>query len=100
HLIPAGPLVPARDVPALSDAPNWKDVVPRIGAAWDVFGDGKTAVKGNVGKYVSLATIWGLTYNMSPAAAIAQSSSRTWNDNSFPAGDPRNGNYVPDCDLK
>jgi hypothetical protein len=92
HTIPAGPLVPVRDLPALDDAPNWKDVVPRLGVAWDVFGDGKTAVKGNIGKYVSLASIWGLTYNMSPAASIAQSSARTWGD--------INGNYVPDCDLK
>jgi hypothetical protein len=26
-------------------------------------------------------------------------TTRTWNDSLYPAGDPRNGNYVPDCDL-
>jgi hypothetical protein len=91
NTVPAGAFVPVRNLPELDNAPNWKDIVPRIGAAWDVFGDGKTAVKGNIGKYVSLANIWGLTYNMSPAAAISQSSSRTWTDD--------NSNWVPDCDL-
>jgi hypothetical protein len=28
------------------------------------------------------------------------SSTRTWNDRVYPAGDPRRGNYVPDCDLQ
>ena len=29
-----------------------KDITPKIAAAWDVFGDGKTALKVNLGKYV------------------------------------------------
>src|SRR5262249_32824817 len=24
---------------------------------------------------------------------------RSWNDTTYPAGDPRRGNYIPDCDL-
>ena len=34
------------------DVPNWNDVAPRFGFAWDVQGDGKTAVKFGIGKYV------------------------------------------------
>jgi len=35
-----------------TDGVNFKDVSPRGGVAWDVFGTGKTAVKINVGKYM------------------------------------------------
>jgi hypothetical protein len=34
-----------------------------------------------------------------PAALQAASATRTWDDNTLPAGDPRRGNYVPDCVL-
>ena len=40
---PAGPLVPARSFAAIDNVPNWKDLNPRFGIAWDPFGDGKTA---------------------------------------------------------
>ena len=30
---------------------DWKDITPRVGAAYDLFGNGKTAVKFNLGKY-------------------------------------------------
>ena len=39
------------DVPAF-DTVRQKDFTPKIGAAWDVFGDGKTALKMNFAKYV------------------------------------------------
>ena len=32
--------------------PNWKDVTPRLGVAYDLFGNGKTAVKFSIGKYL------------------------------------------------
>ena len=31
---------------------NWKNITPRLGAAYDLFGDGKTAIKGSLGHYV------------------------------------------------
>jgi hypothetical protein len=84
--------VPARQFPEVRDVPNWKDIAPRVGAAWDVFGNGKTAIKGFVGRYVELAYLWGLTYNTNPMAQTAISGNRNWSD--------ANGNYVPDCDLR
>ena len=35
---------------------GYNDITPRVGAAYDVFGSGKTAVKVNVGKYLQAAT--------------------------------------------
>src|SRR5262245_47388460 len=32
---------------------NWKDISPRIGVAYDVFGNGRTALKASVAKYVA-----------------------------------------------
>jgi len=47
-----GRFVPARTFPTVENLPNWNDVSPRFGAAWDVQGNGKTAVKFGIGKYV------------------------------------------------
>ena len=93
----AGQFVPAASYPAIDNVPNWKDVDPRLGIAWDLFGDGKTAVKAALGRYVVLTSPVG---SLAPVNAIVASVTRNWNDtNTFPAGDPRNGNYIPDCDL-
>lgn len=81
---------PQHDFPAVSKIPDWNDIEPRVGAAYDVFGNGKTAVKGAFGRYV-LGDYTTTTVANTPADAIVTSATRTWND--------KNGNYVPDCDL-
>jgi len=83
----AGPWVPARVFPATKNAPNWTNVSPRIGGAFDLFGNGNTAVKASFGRYTPYS-IAGVDI---PANNQANSTTRTWNDN---------GNYVPDCDLR
>ena len=93
--LPAGPFVPARDFPAVKDTPDWRTLNPRLGISHDLFGNGRTALKVSLGRYVPYAT--GATFN--PASAQAQSTTRTWNDSFYGVGDPRTGNYVPDCDL-
>ena len=73
---------------------NTKDVTPRLGVAYDLFGNGKTAVKFSAGKYV-LAS-----FTVGNPAGVSNAITRSWNDlTTFPAGDPRNANYWPDCDL-
>jgi hypothetical protein len=87
---PAGPFIPAREVPEFRDLPNYKDITPRLGAAYDMFGNGKTAIKGSYGRYLA-GQGGGPSLQFGPAYAIVQSAGRTWND--------ANGNFVPDCVL-
>ena len=71
----------------------YKDLSPRGGVAWDVFGNGKTSVKVNVGKYLDPASNFNDNYSISnPIQRIATSASRTWID--------ANGDYTPQCDLR
>jgi hypothetical protein len=82
-----------------TDGISWKDITPRIGAAYDLFGDGRTAIKMNIGKYVTALTASNSDLDLNPLIRTSLQTTRTWNDLLYPAGDPRRGNYVPDCDL-
>src|SRR5262249_49750701 len=62
-----------------ADALNWKDLSPRIGAAYDLFGNGKTAVKANVARFVAGETV-NLTGAQNPAARVATTNNYTWSD--------------------
>ncbi|HET9831990.1 MAG TPA: carboxypeptidase-like regulatory domain-containing protein [Vicinamibacterales bacterium] len=70
---------------------SYKDLQPRFAATYDVFGNGKTALKGNIGKYLE-ATITASNYGIAnPTSRIAQNVTRNWTDS--------NSNFSPDCDL-
>ncbi|HTI42933.1 MAG TPA: TonB-dependent receptor [Vicinamibacterales bacterium] len=86
HLAP-GPFVGERVLPAVKNHPHWENLNPRVGAAFDLQGNGKTALKVSLGRYNP--PLRSTTTNP-PAAGITPSTNRTWNDN---------GNYIPDCDL-
>jgi hypothetical protein len=86
----AGPFVPKRDYARLDHAPLWKDIEPRFGAAYDLFGNGKTAIKANVGRYVA-ADIFTTNRAMNPVQTSVNSASRTWGET--------DGDFIPDCDL-
>jgi hypothetical protein len=81
HIGP-GPWVPTRntDFAPVHNVPNWKDVSPRIGVAYDLFGNGKTAVKATVGRYLEGPNLTSFTRVANPAAAISTSATRTWTD--------------------
>ena len=49
---------------------GYNDITPRMGAAYDVFGNGKTALKVNLGKYLQGASVSNLAYGANPALRI------------------------------
>ena len=92
HIGP-GEFVPTRDVtfPA-ADGVHWHDLSPRSGAAYDLFGNGKTALKVTLNKYMDYQGASGpFGRDLAPSSAIVASTNRTWNDT--------NRNFSPDCDL-
>jgi hypothetical protein len=50
---PASAFTPAHTFAAENNLPDWKDIDPRIGVAYDLFGNGKTALKASVSRYVT-----------------------------------------------
>jgi hypothetical protein len=78
---------------------GYTDITPRMGGAYDVFGNGKTALKVNLGKYLQAATndenYWANNPAGRTVTAIGVGANagpaRSWVDG--------NGNYAVDCDL-
>jgi hypothetical protein len=69
----------------------YNDISPRGGVAVDVFGNGKTSLKVNVGRYLQAAQN-GLAYGaLRPSSRLQGTTTRTWTD--------ANRNDIPDCDL-
>ena len=48
----AGRFVGAREFPAIEEVPRWINVVPRFALAYDLLGNGRTAVKASASQYV------------------------------------------------
>ena len=82
--------LPARDFDAVRGVPLWKDLEPRLGVAYDLFGNGRTAVKVAFGKYMGRTGV-DIAGANNPIETSVNSVDRAWND--------INGDYSPDCDL-
>ncbi len=70
----------------------YKDISPRGGVAYDLFGNGKTAIKVNFGKYLEPTSNNNNYILSNPITRIATTTQRSWTD--------PNNNFSPDCDLR
>ena len=86
-------------IPETVGIDSYKDITARVGMASDVFGNGSTALKLNIGKYLEGAGVSGNYANTNPSLRMPQTTptfgtagvTRAWTD--------ANQNVVPDCDL-
>jgi hypothetical protein len=62
-------------------APSWTDLSPRLGFAYDLFGNGKTALKVGASKYLNAETVT-TAGNLNDVGRLTSSASLTWTDNS------------------
>jgi hypothetical protein len=74
---PAGRFVPARTAPETPCIPCWHDWSIRLGGSYDIFGNGKTALKASVGKFLAQQAL-GLTGTLNPMTG--QTDRRAWTD--------------------
>jgi hypothetical protein len=74
------------------DGVDYKNFSPRLGLAYDVFGNGKTSLKINYGKYLDPASNLNNNYSITnPISRLATTTTRSWKDS--------NGDYIPECNL-
>ena len=86
-------------IPETPGVDSYKDVTPRLGAAYDVFGDGSTALKVHLGRYLDGAGTSDIYVSTNPSLRMPQTTSwlgtsgvtRAWHD--------ADADLVPDCDL-
>ena len=85
-----GPWTPTRNLsfPEVANVPNWKDFDPRLAVAWDVFGNGKTAVKGSFSRYVFGPDLVVFSEQANAVKTIVTSATRSWKDS--------NGDFIPE----
>jgi hypothetical protein len=88
--VPPNRWVSAFNYPAVKGVPLWHDLSPRLGVAYDVFGNGTTGLKATLSRYVEGQTN-GIATQNNPVVTSVLSATRTWTD--------RNGDFVPDCDF-
>src|SRR6266487_1720461 len=86
-------------IPETPGVDAYKDITPRMGLAYDVFGNGRTAFKFNAGKYLEGMGISNNWANTNPTLRMPctvgpfapRGVTRAWTDS--------NNNLKPDCDL-
>jgi len=87
QVLGAGFFVPERRFAPVDNVPHYRNLSPRVGFAYDLFGTGRTAVKASLGHYPDRV----IQASANPAVNLTRSTSRNWTDT--------NTNYRPDCDL-
>ena len=85
------PLAPTRNLSFPEyNATRYEDLSPRMGFAYDVFGNGKTAIKASLNRYINDLSLFN-NVGGTPIQGYQSTASRTWTDS--------NHNLYPDCDF-
>ena len=87
-------LAPNRNItfPAQPGLGALHDLSPRFGAVYDLRGNGKTALKASVNRYVlAMGPDVSFIQLANPSRNLVTTATRTWND--------ANRNFIPECDL-
>jgi hypothetical protein len=84
------PWVGQRPFKAVTGIPSWKDLNPRVGVAWDIFGNGRTALKTSLGRYVAKTNV-DVAVLLNPITTSVNTANRSWTDSNL--------NFYPDCNL-
>jgi hypothetical protein len=78
--------------PAQDGGVSAKDISPRFGFAYDLFGKGKTALRASAGRYPTPENSFGIYGDsQNPVTRFAGQTNRSWNN--------FEGDFVPHCDL-
>ena len=86
------PLAPARNFSFdKTDGLSLHDLNPKLGAAYDLTGNGKTALKVSLNRYVEPYTVNGIAGTRNPVNRLVNSTTRSWAD--------ANRDYIPNCNL-
>jgi hypothetical protein len=76
---------------------KWKDITPKMGATYDLFGNGRTALKFTLNKYLEGMGTTGaggvpnVSNSPNPISRLNVQTTRPWTDN---------GDFIPQCNLQ
>jgi hypothetical protein len=76
---PGGTWIGPRHFDEVTNIPNLKDLSPRLGLSYDLFGNGKTALKATLSRYVQTSTV-GTARTLNPLNTSVNAATRSWVD--------------------
>ena len=74
-------------IPETRGVDSYKDITPRMGVAYDVFGTSTTAIKMTIGRYLEGAGVSGHYANTNPTLADASDDTHVWHRGRDPSVD-------------